>query len=742
MSGKRVAVDSLGVRREGRTSWRPESVNLTVDSGDLRVLAGPCGSGKSTTARVLTGLAAADAGLSFRGSAVIAGHDAVSEGERVSWPDFVSAVGQDPDAQVTCRTVAEEVASGLEFRRIASQEIEKRTHEALAKVGLSSLAAEEPFRLSGGQRQRLAVACALAAATPVTVLDEPVANLDPDGAQDVAAAAAELRSNHAAVLVIDHGSAAFQDGKYPVTVLARDGNTAGEGPWSPHIPVTHTNRTPGAVVARVQGAHLRTAGKTRLHDASITLRAGEIHALVGDNGAGKSSLFGVIAGSFRHKPVPDGLVDWAFQNPEHQFSALTVDEELRRARLRGVDQTGDGSSRSLDAETLDNLVSGLIAELPTDQPPHQLSGGQKRLLGVACAMLSNRPLLLLDEPTAHLDERGLAALARALGGWAQAGGAVLFTCHDERVVRAWADRVTVLRRGTSVWAGDIAQWPGMQDDESGKGSISSTALLPSSTSTSWSAHDVQAVRAMPFAGLNPLTCFPIMGALIALAFVLPGATGRLYALMVSIGILTIITPLRTGPGLPRRVAGVALRWAIVAIVTVVFGLLALRGTAYSSGGGESPWEHAASHGLLLGTVCAATLVAGCIADATDIVNAAAQRLRLPAMWAAVANSGLAIARYLRHTGPIARDAAKLRAVRPGRRFHNGLVRLISPFTALVPIFVDAIHFSRRLADTLTLRGLGLSRPRTYLRAFPWKIRDTIVTAVCIILPLVIAGLLL
>ena len=247
---------------------------------------------------------------------------------------------------------------------------------------------------------------------------------------------------------------------------------------------------------------------------------------------------------------------------------------------------------------------------------------------------------------------------------------------------------------------------------------------------------------MPFAGLNPLTCFPIMGALIALAFVLPGATGRLYALMVSIGILTIITPLRTGPGLPRRVAGVALRWAIVAIVTVVFGLLALRGTAYSSGGGESPWEHAASHGLLLGTVCAATLVAGCIADATDIVNAAAQRLRLPAMWAAVANSGLAIARYLRHTGPIARDAAKLRAVRPGRRFHNGLVRLISPFTALFPIFVDAIRFSRRLADTLTLRGLGLSRPRTYLRAFPWKIRDTIVTAVCIILPLVIAGLLL
>ena len=66
MSGKRVVVDSLGVRREGRTSWRPESVNLTVDSGDLRVLAGPCGSGKSTTARVLTGLAAADAGLSFR----------------------------------------------------------------------------------------------------------------------------------------------------------------------------------------------------------------------------------------------------------------------------------------------------------------------------------------------------------------------------------------------------------------------------------------------------------------------------------------------------------------------------------------------------------------------------------------------------------------------------------------------------------------------------------------------------
>lgn len=248
--------------------------------------------------------------------------------------------------------------------------------------------------------------------------------------------AAELRAAVAAAPTIDAAADA------PSSSAAR-------------TPADASRTAPAANAVEVSGLTLRHGRDEVLHDVSLTIAAGEFVAIVGPNGAGKTTLAQAIAGVRR---TPRGTVrvrgadvarrrttrriGFVFQNPEHQFVAPTVREELAHS-LRG-------RSAAEVAERVDAMLERFDLMAHATRHPFLLSGGQKRRLSVATALIEGADVLVLDEPTYGQDRARADELLRLLGDLHAQGTTVVVVTHDMQVVAEHAERVLVVERGRVI----------------------------------------------------------------------------------------------------------------------------------------------------------------------------------------------------------------------------------------------------------------------------------------------------
>ncbi len=196
-----LEVRGVRIRHEDRAEWTPDGVDLELAAGEVLLLLGPSGSGKSTLALALNGLVPQAAPAVMEGVVRVGGTPTTAAPVgRLS--ERVAVVFQDPDAQIVTGTVLDEVCFGPENLLVPAEEVLRRAESALRRVGLWERRDENPDRLSGGGRQRLAIACALALRSPLIVLDEPTANLDPAGIEEVYAALAALVAPRAPAIVL------------------------------------------------------------------------------------------------------------------------------------------------------------------------------------------------------------------------------------------------------------------------------------------------------------------------------------------------------------------------------------------------------------------------------------------------------------------------------------------------------------------------------------------------------------
>jgi len=440
---------------------------LRIEEGERVLLLGASGAGKSTLLLALAGLldrtAADEEGeLGVRGDAGI--------------------VLQDPETQLVMARAGDDVAFGLENRCVPTAEIWPRVHRALADVGFPYSDERATAALSGGEKQRLAIAGILALRPRVLLLDEPTANLDPDGARavrEVIGRVAERRDatmvivEHRVadvlplvdrVVVIEAGGGVVADGPARV-VLAREGERLARlGVWvpgsAPAAPARKTSPAGEAIVAR-DLSYLYPRGEALALDrVSATVRRGAALAITGPNGSGKSTLALLLAGllrprggevrAFGDEPsrlTPRALVrriGTVFQDPEHQLVAGRVDDELRVGpRAIGL-PTGE----------IDRRVRELLERLDLHKlagaNPFTLSGGEKRRLSVGTALATSPGALVLDEPTFGQDRRTFAELLALLSEYRDGGGAIAFASHDELFVDAFADVRLRLERGRVV----------------------------------------------------------------------------------------------------------------------------------------------------------------------------------------------------------------------------------------------------------------------------------------------------
>ncbi|WBB53658.1 ATP-binding cassette domain-containing protein [Verrucosispora sp. WMMD573] len=484
-------------------------VDLHIPEGELCLVVGRTGAGKSTLLRAVNGLVPHFTGGTLYGTVTVQGRDTRDHPPR-DLADVVGAVGQDPLAGFVTDTVEEELAYGMEQLALPAAVMRKRVEETLDLLGIAELR-DRPLRaLSGGQQQRVAIGAVLTSHPQVLVLDEPTSALDPTAAEEVLAAVTRLVHDlGVTVVVAEHrlervvqyadrllylpGDGTVVDGE-PAAVLADIdlapplvdlGRVAG---WTPlPLSVRDARRRasdlrqrlvdaapPPAAPARggtpalaARKIVVRYPGTVAVAGVDLDLHPGEVVALMGRNGSGKSSLLWALQGSGPRQggtvvaSGPDGAVDprslsagrarrqvgLVPQTPGDLLYLETVDAECVQA-----DRESDAPAGTCRA-----LLDQLTPALPGDQHPRDLSEGQRLALALAVQLTAAPPVVLLDEPTRGLDylaKRQFTAIVRRL---AADGRAVVVATHDVELVATLADRVMVMAQGEIVADGTTAE---------------------------------------------------------------------------------------------------------------------------------------------------------------------------------------------------------------------------------------------------------------------------------------------
>ena len=465
-----VRARGWGWRHAGRKAFAARRLDLDIQPGERVLLLGASGAGKSTVLHGLAGVLGTSDEGEQEGELLLDGAlPAAARGR-------AGLVLQDPETQVVLARVGDEVAFAAENLAVPREEIWQRVGRALDDVGLDLPLDHPTTALSGGQKQRLALAAVLAMEPGLLLLDEPTANLDPDGVLEVRDAVVRvLERTGATLVVVEHRVAVWADvvdrvivldaeggvlaDGAPATVLGREetrSRLAAAGVWVPGLRPSVGGRMPGGGGETLLSAHRLAVARTKrgpaaVEDLGLEVRAAEAVSITGPNGAGKSTaaltLGGLrraragtleasarLAGEAGRNPFrwrPSQLVQrigTVFPEPEHQFLTASVAEELEFGPRR--------VSGSADPRRIAELAERLRLTHLLKANPFTLSGGEKRRLSVATMLATAPRILILDEPTFGQDAGTWAELVTLLRELIDDGVAVLSVTHDADFIGA------------------------------------------------------------------------------------------------------------------------------------------------------------------------------------------------------------------------------------------------------------------------------------------------------------------
>ena len=802
-AGARVRARGWGWRHAGRKNAALSGVDLDIAPGERVLVLGPSGSGKSTLMGGLAGLLGGAEEGEATGTLTVDG---------VAPADARGRVGllmQDPEAQVVLARVGDDVAFGMENLGVAREEIWPRVENSLEAVGLSVPLDHSTTELSGGQKQRLALASILAMGPGLLLLDEPTANLDPSGVAEVRAAVeAVVERTGATVVVVEHRVDVWASLVDRVIVVA-DGAIAADGPlnevlaqqgdalrergiWlpgddvaaevgpAPEVTPASSEATPIARVADLTIGYNQDAPVRSGID--LTIARGVSTCIVGANGAGKSTFALTLAGLL---PPLEGTVEvetsdgtagdpheWSskqllgrmsmvFQEPEYQFLAATVAEEL------AIGPRAAGMSEAEIAPLVDEHLEALGLTKLARANPMTLSGGEKRRLSVATALISAPELLILDEPTFGQDRGTWLGLVRLLRAALERGVTLVSITHDPAFVAAMGQRVVDLGlvgiRGGGESRGCAESALASPRDEADSGCASRTSVGSESGDSADATITGDATGADAPAGEVPASAATAGAARMCapttaraprrglLARTNPVA--RVLALLVATTPLLItIDPVSAGVALALELAlvplsGVSARSFFLKATPLLLAapLGALSMLLYASPGGHVYWsfgpaavsDHSMWLALGIGLrMCA--LVVPAIAlldriDPTDMGDGLAQILHLPARPVLAALAGA------RMTSLMAADWKALERARRARGVGDAS-RIRSFLRGSFSLLVFALRRSGKLATTMEARGFGASGARTWARPSRLRAADAALMAVAIAVPTIALAL--
>ena len=492
-----IELDGVTLTYDGASAPVLRDVDLHVPEGELALVVGRTGSGKTSLLRLVNGLVPHFSGGRLRGRVRVDGRDTAVHRPR-DLADVVGLVGQDPLAGFVTDNVEDELAYGMESLGLPGDVMRKRVEETLDLLGLAELRGRPLTDLSGGQQQRVAIGAVLTTHPRVLVLDEPTSALDPLAAEEVLAVLQRLVHDLGlTVLLAEHrlervaqyadrvilvpGDGSVVSGT-PAEVLATSpiappvvelGRVAG---WHP-LPLTvrdarrrapalrerlttadlpDRRTTSGGVVAQTTDLTVTYGRVNALRGVSTRLARGEVVALMGRNGAGKSTLLRALVGMRR---PTSGRVEVIGTAPadlragdllRHVGLVPQVPGDLLYTSSVGDECAEADRDAQVPAGTTRALFDRLSPGVPDERHPRDLSEGQRLTLALAVVLAARPPLVLLDEPTRGLDYTAKHRLVEILRDLVAEGHGVLLATHDVELVAEVATRVLVIADGEVV----------------------------------------------------------------------------------------------------------------------------------------------------------------------------------------------------------------------------------------------------------------------------------------------------
>jgi len=477
-------------------------VTLNIPEGELCLVVGGTGSGKSTLLGTVNGLVPHFTGGTLSGRVTVAGRSTQDHAPR-DLADVVGVVGQDPRGSFVADVVENELAYTMESLALPPDVMRRRVEDTLDLLGLAELRHRAVSTLSGGEVQRVAIGAVLGAHPRVLVLDEPTSALDPAAAEDVLAALQRLvhdlgmtvlMAEHRLERVVQYADSVvwLPGGGGPIE-RGTPGDIMGHSPiappvvelartmgWAP-LPLTVRNArrsaaslretlparpvlsrvaaAPGDVVASASGVSVRYGSLVAVNGVDLTVRAGEIVAVMGRNGAGKSSLFGVLTGLIK---TANGRVTVGGADPRalrgrdlirHVGLVPQQPADLLYAETVALECAAADRESDRPSGTAAALLHTIAGDVETATHPRDLSEGQRLALALTVVLTAAPPLVLLDEPTRGLDYAAKARLVVALRALATRGHAIMLATHDVELAAQVSDRTLVLADGEIVAQG-------------------------------------------------------------------------------------------------------------------------------------------------------------------------------------------------------------------------------------------------------------------------------------------------
>lgn len=474
-----------------------EDLNLTIDEGELVLVIGPTGSGKSSLLRLINGLVPHHTGGILAGDVSVNG-TSTQIAKPGAMAHLIGIVGQNPANGFVADTVEEELAFGMEVLNLPSDVMRKRVEEVLDLLSLAALRNRSIATLSGGEQQRVAIGAALVTHPKVLVLDEPTSALDPIAAEEVLSILHRLVhdlgltvviAEHKLERVIQFADRIVHINGAGVANVGTPEEILMNSPIAP--PIVHLAKAlglkeigltvrdmrrmttafrelptvenknhevkTGDAVISIENLKVSYGDSIALNNVSSTINEGEIVAVMGRNGAGKSSLLKAIAGV---SPVQSGKIRVLGNNPadlhgkaRRQSIGFIPQEPSDLLYGQSVQIECDQADRDneLSAGTTFTVLQQLVPGISGNTHPRDLSEGQRLGLALSVVVSSNPTILILDEPTRGLDYEAKSQLTRILIQFAATfGKAVLLATHDVELVAELATRVIFVADGDIV----------------------------------------------------------------------------------------------------------------------------------------------------------------------------------------------------------------------------------------------------------------------------------------------------
>lgn len=467
-----LKAEELSFRYAGSRDWAIKDVSLEVHKGECILLAGPSGCGKSTLIKCFNGLVPHFEKGVRTGRVWLDGTD-MAQMAMHEIAQRTGAVFQNPRSQFFTTYVADEIAFGCENSGMPRKKMISRMDEALERFGITHLRDRRIFNLSSGEQQKVILASIYVMGVDIWVMDEPSANLDDSAIEALEKIIGALRREGKTIIIAEHRCHYLKDHADRIVILDKgrlssidtgdsffnQNHRAPSRKWA--VPASGKNRGPAPGITRGifsgKSLHLDNlsfcypeSGILTLDGINLSVSGGEIAAITGNNGSGKTTMAMIIAGLVKEKSGKIYLNGSAvsarersrhcrmvLQEADHQLFTESVYRELEIG-LEHPKKNPGKILQILEGAGLDNI---------SNRRPHSLSGGEKQRLAVAAALVAEPDILILDEPTSGLDTDNMKRMGALLQIAALRGAVVMVITHDREFIKNCCTKVLRMEKG-------------------------------------------------------------------------------------------------------------------------------------------------------------------------------------------------------------------------------------------------------------------------------------------------------